>query len=709
MRASLRDSKNGIISLISIILVFCVTTPVEAGKGLSDIRESDVVSKTEPVYFAGDRFSYDLKTGVVTGSGDIEVVQDESTLRGDKVIINLSKKVAEIDGDVVATRGADVVEGTRGVYDFENQTGVFYEARGYSDPWYVTAEKIKRASSGEYSVAGASLTTCDRPHPHYGLKAGSITVVPEERVIARNITLFAGPVPLFYIPYYSQGLGPSRPPLEFDAGTQTDLGAYASLRYNLELSREISLYPHIEAFTKSGLGGGVDGRLDLFEGRGRGTFDSFYISDMNDSNTDEAGIDKDRGKLDFYYRQELPYDFTALIQEEYVSDREFLKTFDFDEFSERELPETFFNLERTGEHSVISFITRVRLVDYIDDIERLPQLRLELLEQRIGDTGLFLSAANETAYLNVEPHGAESARNFSQARLAYPKRLWNWLELVPFIEGDATYYSKTPMEDDEYRLSWETGVVSQARFQRVFNSPFPQYTAFRHLFVPTVIYRYRPTPDEQPDELPQFDSIDLIDRENMVEVELRNYLQAKRPDGSKVELGQYTLTAGLEFDDGEDRLAELENEFLLRPVPNWELALKSLNDFRDERRSDLVSAVIGYTKPDSFKASVGVIHEDTVLRPFETQVVYSLSKAFGPLWRAGFEQRYDFATDDFSYQEFWVWRDLHCWEVLVRLRDRREATSVMVLFNIKAFPLRQIERKTEIKPSGENHPWPTRW
>lgn len=697
------------ILLVTILLIMFSGPFVEADDSGLDVFSSQVISGTETVFFRGDRFTYNLKTGVVTGSGNIEVIQAENSLRGQEATIDLPNKVARIEGNVVATRAGGVVEGERAVYNFEEQRGVFESARGRSDPWYVTADRVERESAESYAVANASLTTCNLPDPHYQLRSGSVTVVPNERLVSRKLTLLAGTVPVFYLPYYSQGLGPKRPPLEFSSGTDSDLGAYARIDYNLELDEEITITPYVAGFTKSGVGVGLESEFSIFDDHGRGDFDSFYIYDLNDDNTDKPGVDDGRGKVDLYYRHELPYDITALMQAEYVSDREFLKQYVFDEFSDRELPETFVNLDRTGLHDVISFTVRERSVDYISDVEREPELRLELLEQRIRDTGFFVSATNDFANLDAVPDGPDSVRNFSQARISYPVRLWEQIGLVPFVEGDATYYSDALDEDDEYRVSWDTGIVGQTRFHKVYGSPFSQYKAFRHLIVPTITYRFRPTPDEEPEDLPTFDSIDLIDRENMVEIELKNYLQGKRSDGSIAELVEYVFSAGLEFEDSEDKFATLENELRIRPVPNWELAMKSFNDFRDARRTDLTSAVLRYTKPESFKASVGAIHEDTALKRHETQVVYALSKALGPLWRVGFEQRYDFAGDEFSLQEFWVWRDLHCWEVLLRVRDRRESTSVMVLFNIKAFPERKIERKTALEPIRENYPWPTRW
>ena len=696
--------------LLAIMLATPALSAANAGQGLAGALDSGRFGGGgEPVYFSGDRFSYNLKGRVVRGSGRIEVIQGDATLRGGSIVIDLSTSVAEIEGDVEVKRLSDTLTGEKGVYDFAKGEGVFYKARGSSAPWYVSADEIEREASGRYTVDRSSVTTCDLPRPHYRLAAKTTTVVPEERVVARDILLYAGSVPVFYLPYYSHRLDTGRPPIEWEAGTQTDLGAYARVGYNLELGEKALLNPHLWGFTESGVGGGLDGRLYLFDGKGIGRFDSFYISDGSDDNTDAVGVEQDRGKADLYYRQELPYDVTALVQAEYITDSEFLKTFDFDNFYERELPESFVNVERTGMSDVVSFTVRERLVDYIEDVDRLPELRVELLEQRLFETGLFYGVTSEVAYLDNEEGDFHTTRGFAQGRLSRPTKLWNWLGLVPFAEGDGTYYSDTLTEEDEGRLSWDAGIVAQSRFDKVYGSPFGQYSAFRHLIVPTARYRFRPTPDNEPEELPGFDSIDFIDRENALEIEIKNYLQAKDAEGEIVNIAEYHFTAGLEFDDGEDKFASLENELLFRPVPNWELVLKTVSDFREATRADLLSAVARYAKPDSLRASIGLVHEDTVEKPFDTQAIYSLSKAFGPLWRAGFEQHYSISESELSYQEFWVWRDLHCWEAMLRVRDRREATTVMLLLNIKAFPMRRIDRKMALNPIGGNHPWPTRW
>jgi hypothetical protein len=662
-------------------------------------------SKTEPVYFSADRITYNRETGIVTGEGNVEIVQTVNKLQGDKVTINVPRQIAEIEGDVVASGQGSLVTGTSGVYDFQTGQGVFHNARGYDEPWYVSAEEIDRSATGEYTMKNGTLTTCAGPKPHYALKAGSVSVVPQERITARNLTLFAGPVPIFYFPYFSQNVGSTVPPLHAEAGMQSDLGAYVGISYDLEPITGVALTPHVRAFTKSGVGVGLDGKLDLFEGTGRGGFDTFYIYDLSGVDEGEPGVDKSRGTAYLFYRQDLPNAWDAVVRAEYNSDSEFLKTYSFNKYENSEPPRTYVNLERTGLHSVVSFLTRVRLVNYVEEVERLPQISLELLEQRVGDTGFFLSAGNELAYLNSEPDDIDATRNFSFAQLSYPVR-WNTIELVPFLEADGTFYSDTLENGEEYRFSGSAGITAETQLQRVYESPFPQFTALRHLIIPALTYEFRPTPDVRPEDLYQFDDIDRIDRDNSLEIEVRNYLQAKNQDGVRRDVLQYRLAADLEFDDGRDTLAQIENELWFMPVPRWKLALEAINDLREETKSDILSALLRYSRPNEFEATIGVVHGDSRLSPSDTQLKYGVSKSFGPLWRAGFEQRYDFSKNKLTYQELWLWRSLDCLEALLVLRDRETATSILVLINITAFPLRQIERKIAIEPIEEKRAWP---
>jgi len=135
-----------------MILSVCKQICGQEGEVREGADELMLFSPSAPVYFSADRITYISETGIVTGEGAVEIVQDANKLEGDKVTINVPRELAEIEGNVVVTGEQGVIEGKRGLYDFNTREGVFYEARGFNDPWYVGADEIHRAPTGEYSV-----------------------------------------------------------------------------------------------------------------------------------------------------------------------------------------------------------------------------------------------------------------------------------------------------------------------------------------------------------------------------------------------------------------------------------------------------------------------------------------------------------------------------------------------------------------------------
>src|SRR5262249_51014996 len=69
-----------------------------------------------------------------------------------------------------------------------------------------SGEKIQANKDGSFSVTKGHFTTCNRSRPDYEITAGSLTVVPQRYVSARNITLYLGGVKLIPIPSYRRNL-----------------------------------------------------------------------------------------------------------------------------------------------------------------------------------------------------------------------------------------------------------------------------------------------------------------------------------------------------------------------------------------------------------------------------------------------------------------------------------------------------------------------
>ncbi len=47
-------------------------------------------------------------------------------------------------------------------------------------------------------------TTHDSVDPNFRIKAKEVSIYPEDRIVFRNLTAYAGKIPVFYFPYLSQ-------------------------------------------------------------------------------------------------------------------------------------------------------------------------------------------------------------------------------------------------------------------------------------------------------------------------------------------------------------------------------------------------------------------------------------------------------------------------------------------------------------------------
>jgi hypothetical protein len=71
---------------------------------------------------------------------------------------------------------------------------------------------------------------------------------------------------------------------------------------------------------------------------------------------------------------------------------------------------------------------------------------------------------------------------------------------------------------------------------------------------------------------------------------------------------------------------------------------------------------------------------------FNKDLSYYFATDIGEKWRVSLEHRYDFRDNDLEYQEYGIWRDLHCFEGRLSYRMRERSQGVFVVIGLKAFP-----------------------
>jgi lipopolysaccharide assembly outer membrane protein LptD (OstA) len=94
-------------------------------------------------------------------------------------------------------------------YNFRSKKGIIYEARTKQEDLYVLGQKAKfvAQTTARDSVVqtqntvynqNALLTTCDDPHPHFGIRTRKLKVIPDKLVVTgfSNVEIGGIPTPL---------------------------------------------------------------------------------------------------------------------------------------------------------------------------------------------------------------------------------------------------------------------------------------------------------------------------------------------------------------------------------------------------------------------------------------------------------------------------------------------------------------------------------
>ena len=90
-------------------------------------------------------------------------------------------------------------------YDFTTKRGKMIKGSTHygqgNNQMYYKGKKIYRNSNHTYHIQNSLLTSCDREHPHYYFKSRQMKMIPNDRIIAKPMTLYLHDYPLVSIPF----------------------------------------------------------------------------------------------------------------------------------------------------------------------------------------------------------------------------------------------------------------------------------------------------------------------------------------------------------------------------------------------------------------------------------------------------------------------------------------------------------------------------
>ena len=455
----------------------------------------------------------------------------------------------------------------------------------------------------------------------------------------------------------------------------------------------------------------------------------------------------DRHRLSLYHSVNIETNFTAKLLLQDQSDRFMNRDFFESDFRQDPQPESHIEIAKHWENFSVSLLAQPQVDDFYQTVERLPELRVTGLRQRLGETPLFYESETSVGYFEFSPASDDSELTSYQAlrgdthqQLLLPSNYFNWLNVIPHAGFRFTHYGSRSIDESDFgqmndidRSVFNTGI----EFSFKASSTFPDaklslldVDGLRHVVQPMANYIFVPDPNKRPWELPQFDrelhslrlrpidfpdynSIDTIDSRNVIRIGVRNRLQTKR-FGLVDDVLNWELFTDWRLDNDlyEARFNDVYSDLEVKPR-SWLLLGSELRYDPNNRLLNESNHTISLLPNNKWSLTLGHRYlRDWTQDELKVRYPYDpfFENSLGQDWRWGNNLLYSRLY--YRFNEEWGFRMIHQFEasdgtmeeqsyslyrdfssvtsaLRFRLRDHRGGKndfSVSLLFSLKAIP-----------------------
>lgn len=646
----------------------------------------------------GDVVEYNRETNRVIVEGDVVIKYRGTTLTCARAEYDQNTQTAVATGNVRLLTDRGEVWGDDLTFNYATMTGDFKSARVMADPYYGGGKRVEMVSEDKLVMTDGYVTTSDYDKPEWRIDSKKIDIYPGDKLVAHNNRLKIGAIPLMFLPRYWHRLDDTKPKLILTPGYDSDWGMFLLTQYRFYTSKYVKGILRLDYRELLDVASGFDIEYKA-PGYGAGLLKAYYTNER-EIDADRIWDDRrtptpetERYKIEWRHKWVLDERTTAIAQYYKLSDRDFLKDFFEREFEEDSFPDTFFLLTHTLPKGTLSLRSDVRVNRFVSDVERLPELRYDLNNTEIGDSGFYFRNITTFSYLtekDASPRSFQESTNRydTDYEISYPTKV-GVVEVRPFIGGRNTFYTRTldPEQDNEMREVYRAGASLSTKFYKIYDLETDalglDIKRLRHIVTPTVSYRYTTDPTVAPGELNQFDGIDNIRQAHTIHFGLENKLQTKR-DGKTVELlrAVFGVDYRLREDHRDSGFDIVSADIDFRPTKWMTLYFDSKYDTREDY---LESANTDLFFSGSSKWSFGLGHRYT--RDTDDQITTQLKYLLNQKWAFRGISRMDIDNGVLEEQEYILTRDLHSWEMDLQVNESEvDGTQVLMLFRLKAFP-----------------------
>lgn len=547
-----RSKSHGLRELLYFLLVtWCVLAPCNLIAAVPDEQEqlevpaSGETAREEkeqlPIEVNADNVEYHKEEETVTGTGNVVINFKGVKLAADKITVNLITKDAFAEGNVRFYQGDKLYTAEEIYYNFETEEAKFINADGRFRPFFLHGGIVtKAAGKAEYHVENGYVTTSDYHLPDYRLKAQSVDIYPNDKVIMKNIVFEVGNVPVFWFPYWYYPLVERDSPFSIVPGYSKKFGYYVLTSAQIYRSENLKIAVAADYRTERGPGGGIDAEYNFNE-QTKGMFKSYFIDDRNfeefeiksDGTEHRDEYEKRRYRITWEHEQQIFEDTRLLAQLNLQSDKQIIDDFYPSEFHEVIQRTNFIDLTKATEDYQLEFYVSPRFNSFFDVLERLPEVSYTRKARPLFDWPVFYE--NDLRVSKLRFRFDDEKRNFDAGRLStfhrltLPLYIEDFFSIVPFVEGRSIWYSDMYRGSTKRRFIFSTGFDSTFRVSKIYDVENENWNihGIRHIVENSVDFRINRT-NIDVDRVFQFDLIDSITHDGYFAFKFRNIIQTKR-------------------------------------------------------------------------------------------------------------------------------------------------------------------------------------
>ncbi|MCP4748229.1 MAG: LPS-assembly protein LptD [Desulfobacteraceae bacterium] len=586
-----------IAGILSITSIFVSVSPARENKTGKDTESSD------PWQINADNIHFDREQNAYLAEGNVSLTRKGKTLTADRVWLNQTTNNALAEGQVRLISGKDRLTGKRFRLNLKNEIGVLTEGSIFFDKnhIYLSADEIQKTGKNTYVAQNASITTCDGLKPSWRIKSRKMKITLEGYGQAKHASIWTKSVPVFYSPYLVFPVKSKRQSglllPKFDASSRLGTQYQQGLFWAINDSSDATLYLH--NMTERGVKAGIEYRYVLSEEsfgavKAGGFVDKKVETDSSELDSDSDNLigydddylrfNKDRYWLRGKFDQQMPHDFTAKLDIDFVSDQDylhevrhslngfnasqdyFLETFgrDMDEYDDPvrtnslKLNRTWTSYSLNADLLWYDDVVKRRQQETDDTLHELPAITFAGFRQPITPGLPFYYDLNsEYAYFHRET-GTRGHRADVYPRVYYPFYIFKGISVEPSAGARETVWfvdqDVSPESDQAHlnRQMYDFKLNTKTQLYRIFNFTSDGYDKLKHAIEPEIAYEY--IPEQNQTQYPEFDEIDSIEEKNLVTLSFTNTLTLRKPYqiGNQAPVHRYTNFLRFEISESFD-------------------------------------------------------------------------------------------------------------------------------------------------------------